>query len=68
MSWGRINRAVANLFTSQPIRGSEDMSEITRQANFNPRPWHDQRGIVDATDPQQPEAIDLSDLERVNRG
>lgn len=68
MNWGRINRVVANLFSCQPVRGSEDMSEIARQAGFNSRPWHDQRGIVDATDPQQPEAIDLSDLERVNRG
>jgi hypothetical protein len=62
MNWTLINKFTSSLFSRHSPSfsvGAERAGDIASEA---PRAWWDQRGIVDAGDPQQPQALDLTDL------
>jgi hypothetical protein len=53
MKWARV------------IKGDTNISNVERLAASTPRAWDDQRGIVNASDPTPPQALDLSILETI---
>ena len=59
--WYTVNSFTANLFRGTIIHGPghhiTDPGYITTTC-----PWWDQRGIRDATEPEQPQSIDYTDL------
>jgi hypothetical protein len=68
--WYRINSVsavVAGLFRRNLVPGPGATAMTDPDYFRTPRPWWDQRGIPNATEPEQPEHLDLTDLDLLHR-
>jgi hypothetical protein len=62
INWGGINSFSEMLFPVKTTIVSVGMDQALEIASTAPRAWWDQRGIIDAMDPEQPQHLDFTDL------